>query len=252
MTPGEVAGSAAFAGSVRDGIGAALARFPCSRLQAAFQPATGGLEIRGHIPSEEFRPAIVGMLQGTVGESIPVGDSVLILPAPQCGVLDAVDRLDLPQSRDQIDDPLVIGEEAQARIMRYEDGARMAMALEGADYDAHIYMDYYDGDGNVIHLLPSEFRADNFFAANAPFVIGDDASGLRLTATPPFGQDIVVVLATTSPLYEGVRPLVEPAVDYLPWLHGRVDAFRAADPGFRGEWAYLFVMTGPIGAFADR
>ena len=252
MGTGDIAGSAAFAGSVRDGIGSALAQFPCSRLQAAFQPESGGLEIRGHIPSEDFRPAVVSMLQNTVGDSIPVGDSVLVLPSPQCGVLDAIEGLGVPQSRDQIDDPLVIGEEAQARIVQYEDGQLMTLTLTGADYDAYIYLDYYDGDGNVYHLLPSQFREENFFRTDEPFVIGDRASGMNLRAAAPFGQDIAVLLAATSPLYEGVRPLVERADDYLPWLHARVDAFRESDPGFRGEWAYLFVMTGPVGAFAGR
>ena len=252
MQPGELSGSASFAGSVRDGIGAALAQFPCSRLQAAFQPESGGLEIRGHVPTEDMKGAVVGMLGNAVGDSIPVGGSVLVLPQPQCGVLDSVEGLGVPQSRDQIDDPLVIGEEAQARIEQYEDGSPMLMRLQAADFDSYIYIDYYDADGNVIHLLPNEYRGENRFAADTPFMIGEERSGFTIKAAPPFGQDIAVVLASTAPLYDGVRPLVERAVDYLPWLHARVQAFRDADPGFRGEWAYLFVITGPVGAFANR
>lgn len=252
MQPGDIAGSAAHAGSVRDGIGAALAQFPCSRLQAAFLPETGGLEIRGHVPTPEMKTAVVGMLEQSVGGAIPVGGSVLVLPNPQCGVLDAVERLGVPQSRDQIDDPLTIGEEAQARIERHEEGNPLTLSLKGAEYDAYIYIDYYDADGNVIHLMPNERRTDNRYGANREFKMGDEESGLRLTVAPPFGQDIAVVLAATTPLYEGALPLIERADEYLPRLHARVDALREADPDFRGEWAYLFVMTGPVGAFAER
>ncbi len=252
MAPGDIAGSAAHAGSVRDGIGAALAQFPCSRLQAAFLPDTGGLEIRGHVPTPEMKTAVVGMLEQSVGGSIPVGGSVLVLPNPQCGVLDVVERLGLPQSVDQAGDPLVIGEEAQARIERREEGERLTLPLRGAEYDAYIYVDYYDADGNVIHLMPNELNTDNRIEANRYFKIGDDESGLKLTIAPPFGQDIAVILATTSPLYDGSLPLIEPAAEYLPWLHARVDAFSAADPDFRGEWVYHFVLTGPVGAFAER
>jgi len=33
---------------------AVLSQFPCSRLQAAFLPETGGIEIRGHVPVAEL------------------------------------------------------------------------------------------------------------------------------------------------------------------------------------------------------
>ena len=85
---------------MRDGIGTALAQFPCSRLQAAFQPETGGLEVRGHVPVPDMQAQVVEMLQQSVGGAIPIGGSILVLPPPQCGVLDAVERLGIPQSKD--------------------------------------------------------------------------------------------------------------------------------------------------------
>ncbi|NNG02656.1 MAG: DUF4384 domain-containing protein, partial [Inquilinus sp.] len=250
MRPGDVAASGAYAGSVRDGIGDALAKFPCSRMQAAFRPETGGLEIRGHVPDEGLRVEVVSMLTETVGGSIPVGGSLIVLPEPQCGVLGRVEAMGLPQSSDQTDDPLVVGREAQVATRRLEDGSPLVLALQAPDFDAHVYIDYFDGGGKVYHLLPNESATDNVFAADAPFSIGDGKLGITATIAPPFGQDLAVVFGSSHPLYEGARPLDEDADDYLAWLYARIAELARTEPGFRGEWVYQLVITGPRGAFA--
>ncbi len=252
MQPGEVARSAAFGGSVKDGIGAALAQFPCSRLQAAFQPESGTLEIRGHVPAPALKADVVAMLERSVGGAIPVGSSLLVLPAPQCGVLDAAEGLGFVQSRDQENDPLEVGREAQAQILSFEEAQRVVFALQAPEFDAYIYVDYFDKDGTVVHVLPNDFVQDNRYAANQDFSLGDGSGpgrGLEMRVAPPFSQDIAVVLGTSHPLYERPRPLQEDAESYLSWLRNRIGEIRAATPDFRGEWAYLFVRTGPRGAF---
>jgi hypothetical protein len=254
MQPSEVTQSASFTGSVRDGIGDALAQFPCSRLQAAFQPETGGLEIRGHVPVPALQKEVVAMLGQAVGGAIPIAGSVLVLPAPQCGVLDAVEGLGFPQSKDQENDPLEVGREAQAQLLSLEEGQKVVFSLQAPEFDAHIYLDYYDKDGNVVHVLPNQYTEDNRHAANARFAIGEGQGGgadFEMRVTPPFSQDVAIVLGATRPLYEGLRPLAEDAAGYLSWLHGRIDELRAEDPDFRGEWVYLFVRTGPRGAFVQ-
>ena len=152
MQPHEVVQSPSHAGSVRDGIGESLAQFPCSRLQAAYQPETGGLEIRGHVPVPALREEVVAMLERVVGGAIPIGRSVMVLPAPQCGALNAVEGLGFPQSKDQENDPLEVGREAQAQILSFEEGQQVVFSLQAPEFDAHIYLDYYDKDGNVTHV----------------------------------------------------------------------------------------------------
>lgn len=252
MQPGEVAQSAAFGGSVRDGIGAALAQFPCSRLQAAFQPESGTLEIRGHVPAQAMKADVVAMLERSVGGAIPVGSSLLVLPAPQCGVLDSAEGLGFVQSKDQENDPLEIGKEAQAQILSFEEAQRVVFALQAPEFDAYIYVDYFDKDGTVVHVLPNDFVQDNRYAANESFALGDGSGpggGLEMRVAPPFSQDIAVVLGTSRPLYDRPRPLQEDAESYLSWLRNRIREVKSEDPDFRGEWAYLFVRTGPKGSF---
>ncbi|WP_282607850.1 DUF4384 domain-containing protein [Pelagibius sp. Alg239-R121] len=252
MQPGEVAQSASFAGSVRDGIGGALAQFPCSRLQAAFQPDSGVLEIRGHVPAAAMQADVVAMLERSVGGAIPIGSSLLVLSAPQCGVLDAVEGLGLPQSKDQENDPLEVGQEAQAQILSFEEAQKVVFSLQAPEFDAHIYVDYFDKDGTVVHVLPNKYLSANRHPANARFDIGDDdasGSGFEMRVAPPFSQDIAVVLGTNIKLHDEPRPLSEDAEGYLSWLRNRINKLRSENSAFRGEWAYLFVRTGPKGTF---
>ena len=66
---------------------------------------------------------------------------------------------------------------------------------------------------------------------------------LNITIGPPYGQEIAAACAASSPLYDGLRPLSDPAGPYLEWLKARVAEARAKDPNFKGEWVYFFVST---------
>ncbi|MFA8385762.1 MAG: DUF4384 domain-containing protein [Pelagibaca sp.] len=246
MEPGDLGGAAA---DVRDGITGALSAIPCARLQVAFDPTDNSLQVSGHVPDRELRAEVVAAMQAKMGADIPVRDTLLILPRPQCGALTGIANVGLPQSTDQITNPLLLGESTHAREFRYTAGNPLVMELQGADYDAYVYVDYFDADGNVVHLLPNEFTPLTLTPAESALQIGSDTvlpagePGLYIEIGPPFGQEIAVAFASSVPLYDGVRPLVEPAGPYLNWLRERVADARARDPAFKGEWVYFFVTT---------
>lgn len=246
MEPGDLGGAAA---DVRDGITGALSAIPCARLQVAFDPTDNTLQVSGHVPEPELRADVVAAMQAKMGADIVVRDTLLILPRPQCGALTGIANVGLPQSTDQITNPLLLGESTHAREFRYTAGNPLVMELQGADYDAYVYVDYFDADGNVVHLLPNEFTPLTLTPAESALQIGSETAlpagepGLYIEIGPPFGQEIAVAFASSVPLYDGVRPLVEPAGPYLDWLRDRVSDARARDPAFKGEWVYFFVTT---------
>ncbi|MCR9108579.1 DUF4384 domain-containing protein [Marivita sp. XM-24bin2] len=246
MEPGDLSGAAA---EVRDGITGVLSAVPCSRLQVEFDPADNTLVVAGHVPEPELRSSVVAAMQAQMGADIPVRDNLLILPRPQCGALAGIASVGLPQSTDQITNPLLVGESTHAREFRYTEGSPLVMALQGADYDAFVYVDYFDANGNVLHLMPNQFTPLTLTPAEGALQIGSETvleagePGLYIEIGPPFGQEIAVAFASSVPLYEGFRPLVEPAEPYLDWLRDRVSDARASDPDFKGEWVYFFVTT---------
>jgi hypothetical protein len=233
-------------GALRDGVAGLLAQVPCSRLQVAFDPETATLSVNGHIPEGDLRAPVLAALQARMGADITVSDNMLILPRPQCGALAGIASVGLAQSTDQITNPLLIGENTQARVLDFVKNDRLHFDLVAPDYDAYIYVDYFDAGGNVLHLIPNDSVAITLSPAGGTLRVGTESdadAGLRIFIGPPYGQEIAVAFAASAPLYEGTRPLIEPAAPYLDWLKGRVAQARANDPGFKGEWVYFFVTT---------
>jgi hypothetical protein len=231
---------------VRDAMQTLLESVPCSRLQAQFNPETGSIELRGHVPEEGLRGPILAALQAQVGTGIRVDDAMLILPRPQCGALSGIGAVGLPQSTDQLTNPLLVGADAQERTYDYRQGDQMVLDLAAPDYDAYIYVDFFDANGDVIHLVPNDTVPLALHPAQSAMRIGAGDGGtpyLNITIGPPYGQEIAAAFAASAPLYDGVRPLSEPAEPYLDWMAGQVAAARAANPDFKGEWVYFFVST---------
>ena len=101
-------------------------------------------------------------------------------------------------------------------------------------------------DGSVIHLVPNDTVPLRLRPAKSAMRVGApdaDEPFLNITIGPPYGQEIAAAFAASAPLYDGTRPLSEPAGPYLEFLKTRITAARAADPDFKGEWVYFFVST---------
>ncbi len=231
---------------LRDGIDGLLDRVPCARLQVQFQPDTNTLELIGHIPEDGLRSPVLKALQTQMGDNIRVADNLLILPRPQCGALSGIGEVGLPQSTDQITNPLLVGEDVHARAFRYTQGQQLVLELTGADYDAYIYVDYFDADGQVIHLSPNDSVPLERVPAKSAIRVGAQNQGdpgLFITIGPPYGQEIAVAFAASEPLFDDPRPLVEPAEPYLKFLKERVAEARSSSPDFKGEWVYFFITT---------
>ena len=246
MQPGDIDLSDSNLGEVRDGISAILASVPCSRLQTTFIPETGQLELRGHVPEDALRGPILAALQEQVGDAIPISDQLLILPRPQCGALSGIADVGLPQSTEQLTNPRVIGADGFAQNYTYFDGQRLQLELVAPDYGGFVYVDYFTADGNVIHLQPNSIVPLEFAPAKSPLSVGKnrgDKPALDIKISPPFGHEIAAAFASSIPLYEGLRPLQEPAEPYLNFLQEQVAIARGKNPSFKGEWVYFFIST---------
>lgn len=243
VRPGDVGGSA---DGLRDGVSALLAQVPCARLQVGFDPDSATLQVNGHVPEADLRAPVLAALQAKMGADITISDKILILPRPQCGALTGIAKVGLPQSTDQITNPLLIGADTHTRVLDFVADDRLFFDLTAPDYDAYIYVDYFDAGGNVLHLVPNDRTPLRLVAAETAFRVGASApedEGLQIFIGPPYGQEIAVAFAASAPLYYGLRPLQEPTVAYLEWLRTRVAKARDTNPDFKGEWVYFFVTT---------
>lgn len=231
---------------LRDGVSAVLSGVGCSRLQVVFDPETATLELRGHIPQNDMRAPVLQALQSQMGQDITLSDKMRLLPRPQCGALAGIAAVGLAQSTDQITNPLLLGPEAQARVLSYTGGEQLYFDLTAPDYPAFIYVDYFDAAADVIHLTPNEAIALAQTSPRSALRVGAKSPGdpgLQILVGPPYGQEIAVAFAASSPLYEGLRPLSEPAEEYLTFLRHQIAEKRKQDPDFKGEWVYFLIET---------
>ena len=232
--------------SARDAISQLLSTVPCSRLAATFVPETGTLELRGHVPDATLREPILAAIRNQLGESIPVGGSMLVLPSPQCDVLSRLEHIGLPQSQGQTRDSMQVGALTQISTFDYGSGERLIVKMRSPDYPAFVYVDFFDVDGRVLHLRPNQWESVELHEPDTPLQIGADREGqssVKLIVSPPFGQELAIAYASSHPLYEGLRDVIEPAEGYLDYMRGRVAELKAEHEDYKGEWVYMFIQT---------
>ena len=81
--------------------------------------------------------------------------------------------------------------------------------------DAYLHVDYYQIDGKVVHLLPSQ-QESNYVKAGASYIIGDPkGGGYEFKVSDPFGEELLVVVASQNPLGAITHSLIEPAEPYI-------------------------------------
>ena len=70
----------------------------------------------------------------------------------------------------------------------------LALNLVAPDYPAYYYVDYYDNDNNVIHLLPSQVFPVNQVSPRQRLRIGGTE---KYAINPPFGLDLVIAVGSS-------------------------------------------------------
>ncbi|MCX7990576.1 MAG: DUF4384 domain-containing protein, partial [Proteobacteria bacterium] len=59
---------------------------------------------------------------------------------------------------------------------------------------------YKQADGNLIQILPNPYREDNYFQGGVVYEIPSGPDRFELEVTPPFGEENIIIYASTSQL----------------------------------------------------
>lgn len=95
-------------------------------------------------------------------------------------------------------------------------GEPVVIEVTAPDYPSYLYLSYVQASGEVVHLIQPAGLAPTPLAPGRTIVLGDGAGGgPRFTVEPPFGDEMIVVLAAASPLFDAPRPATEIERDYL-------------------------------------
>ena len=124
------------------------------------------------------------------------------------------------------------------------DGELITVAQKMPGYTGYLETDYFSNDGTVLHLYPTPTDTEKMLAAGGTQVLGDPAhGGADWQVSAPYGTDMIIAIASTTPLFANARPQDENASDYLPALRAALQ--NAASSGAKLSVAALPVVTEP-------
>ncbi|MFS2130103.1 protein kinase [Telluria sp. Tellsp131] len=104
-------------------------------------------------------------------------------------------------------------------------GDTLMVDVATPDYQSYVSVDYFVLDGNVVHLLPNAAARENLAPPRYTATIGSLGNWV---IGPPFGTEMLVLVTTSVPLFEGLRPDAEPGSAYLRALDERLAAIAGA------------------------
>jgi predicted Ser/Thr protein kinase len=104
-------------------------------------------------------------------------------------------------------------------------GDTLMVDVSTPDYQSYVSVDYFVLDGNVVHLLPNAAARENLAPPRYTATIGSLGNWV---IGPPFGNEMLVLVTTSVPLFDGGRPDAEPGQAYLHALDERLATIAKA------------------------
>ncbi len=123
----------------------------------------------------------------------------------------------------------------------FEEGDLIVVDITADRPVRHLYVDYFQIDGTVIHLIPEAVDGPGHIDPGATLRLGDGSTGDFIwRAAAPFGRELLAVFMSDQPLFDQPRPVDEPTNAYLKRL-------REAANGQGGAIVadYLTITTAP-------
>jgi serine/threonine-protein kinase len=185
---------------------------PCTLLTAAPGPAATTLS--GLAGTGEAQSALTGAIQ-----SLPPGistlDKIQTINGPYCDALNTV----RPYHSIFPAQALNLGLALAAGKTTLHDGDLITVKQTMPAFGGYLQTDYFSSDGSVLHLYPTGKDPKKFLGPNTSKTLGDPThGGAAWQVSAPYGTDLIISIASTTPLFTTPRPADENASDYLPDL----------------------------------
>ena len=97
-------------------------------------------------------------------------------------------------------------------------GEPLLVDVRAPSTDSYLYVDYFDRQGQVLHLFPNAQDRLNFRPAQNHLILGKPPFARCWVLGGTTGEQLVTLVAAVRPLFPQMRPEVEDARAYLPNL----------------------------------
>jgi Domain of unknown function (DUF4384) len=127
-------------------------------------------------------------------------------------------------------------------------GEPLVVDVRAPSIDSYLYVDYFNRQGEVLHLFPNGQDRLNFRPAQNHLILGEPPFGRCWVLGGISGEQLVTLVAAVGPLFPQARPEAEDARAYLPSLSQAVDALSPD----RGAAALRLFQLAAAPPFASR
>ncbi|TXN76185.1 hypothetical protein FV228_01415 [Methylobacterium sp. WL18] len=175
--------------------------FECGRVQAKQQGEK--ITFSGFVGSDNDLRALTERAR-TINADVDVA----VRPWPQCEVLLTLEK------------PLAEADRPKVKITSSGKGTQaddyLQIAVKSPTYPSFLQAAYIQADGSVVHLIQTDSLHLKAVPPSSNIVFGAvDGTGPKFKVSPPFGRELLIVLASRSPLFATPRPQQETERQFL-------------------------------------
>lgn len=197
-------------------VSAVLAKVPCAALLPGLQG--GMVKVQGYLPRSYGGTRLrneLAALPGAAGVEMNVQE----LDDNKCPVMNVLGRYWVAHRMSGDGAAIRLNPQSGKGGTELVEGDTLMVDVTSPGYQSYVNVDYFVLDGGVVHLLPSPGARENLAPPRYTATIGSLGNWV---IAKPFGKEMLVLVATPVPLFEGLRQEIEPGRDYLRALEGRL------------------------------
>jgi predicted Ser/Thr protein kinase len=202
-------------------IATVLASVPCSALVSAIDGRT--VRVQGYLARSVGPARLKSMLAALPGVS-RVDLALQEIGADKCPLMGVLGRYWVAYRRAHGGATLRLNA-ASGKGGDLAAGDTLMVDVVTPDFQSYVTVDYFVLDGHVVHLLPNAAARENVAPPRYTATIGSLGNWV---IGPPFGTEMLVLLATPVPLFDAVRPDAEDRTVYLRALDERLGSIAKA------------------------
>lgn len=214
-----------------------LAGFSCADLSLTLSQGRG-VRVAGHLGSVNDLRRLNVELASLGSNTEEMTRDVRVFDWPICEALEIV----APYGGVNASGSVGPGLRLDNHGLNYKAGERLVVEVSAGAVDGgYIYVDYFQHDGQVQHMLPTLDLLNNKLQPGQSVTLGD--AGQSYMISPPFGTELVLVVETPLPIFGPARPEVERAQDYLNSLNKALNGLVARGRGDEIAIAYKAITS---------
>ncbi len=112
-----------------------------------------------------------------------------------------------------------------------KEGEEFSFGIDTPHFRSFLHLAYIQADGTVLNLSHSVDQSLAQFAPGSHVLLGDCQKGCpKFRVSKPFGNEMLIAVASRSPLFSQPRPVIETEREFLTALRRALALSASSDP----------------------